>query len=276
LLTQDVVVRILEESRQPPQDPLAVMNGLERLLPSWQSAQRRGRAAPIERELVRKVVVNFDVVADMLQNGPHERRLVAAWALGFAQVPDNDEGLESPHAQALALLMAVLDDSPDDLTRNALLGIWKLSDPATPMRPLADLVVNHHDADVRANACLALGAVLTEESAPAAIEPLLVALSDTEPKVRLHAADIARQWPSPALTTQIEGAVQTEDTPLVLAAMLRALGSAGSTRSAPLLMYLLESPREVVAESAHLALVDLYGVDHGPLRADWLEFVEDL
>jgi hypothetical protein len=276
LLDRDVAARILEERQLPPEDASSVMNGLERLLPSWQSAQRRGRADPIERELVRKVVVNYEAVTGMLESGPHERQLVAAWALGFARVPQNDLGVDSPHLDAVERLLPLLEDSSDDLTSNALLGVWKLAEPTTPLRPLSDLVINHHDADVRANACLAIGAVLTEDRVRQAVEPLLVALGDTEPTVRLHAANIAWHWPQAAFTSQIEGSVAEEDTPLVLAAMVRALGSSGSRSSAPLLVYLLESPREVVAESARLALIDLYGVDKGALRADWSAYLLEI
>lgn len=269
----DIVRRILEERSQPPEDAFSVMNALERLLPSWQSAQRRGRAEPIERELTRRVVVSFEDVLRILRDGPHERRLVAAWALGFARVPENDLGLASPHAEALAALLPLLRDAPDDLLRNALLGVWMLADPATPIRPLTDIVLNHHDADARSNACLALLAVLTPERAPSAHEAVLVALTDPEDRVRLHASEVARRFPAPALTTQLQAVVREEGTPLVLASMVRALGAAGDRSSAPLFVYLLESPREVVAQSARLALIALFGVDRGARRSDWQDLL---
>lgn len=274
VLDEALVRQIVEEQSRELEPSAAVLNGLERLLPSWQSAQRRGASAPLERELVRKVVVNFEAVAAAVRAGPHERRVVAAWALGFARVPPNDLGLASPHGVAREILVPLLDEPSDDLLRNALLGLWLLADPLTPLRPLAELVIGHHDGTVRANACLALGAVVDTSTAPGATEALLVALADVDPTVRLHAADIARRFPHPALTPLIQARIAVEDTPLVVAALAQALGTAGARDSAPLLSRLLESPREIIAASARRALVDLYGQDRGPLRADWMPLIE--
>lgn len=274
MVADDLALRILEEMAQPPADPVAVMNALERLMPSWQGAQRRLKSAPIEREITRKVVVNFDVVAAALHDGPHERAVVAAWALGFARVPDNDLGVDSRHLDALELLVPLLVDQPDDLTGNAILGIWLLADSSTPLRPLSSLVMEHHDPVVRANACLALGSVITKVTAQQATEAFLVALADTDSHVRLHAADAAYFYPSPALTTQIQSVMGGEQTPFVLAAMVRALGASGARSSTALLVFLLASPREVVAVSARQALIDLWGQDKGPAREDWAELIK--
>ncbi len=255
------------------EDPSALMTSLERLLPAWESEQRKGREAPIERILTLKVVVNIDAVLAALDRGARERQLVAAWALGFARVPANNAKVDSPHARALAALSQALQTRDDALLRNVLLGLWKLQDENTPLRPLLDLMVQHHDPDVRSNATLAVGAVLNEQSLPIALDSLLVALADKEPKVRLHAAAIARRHPSPMLTTRLLDALPGEDVPLVRASMAAALGAARSRAAAPLLLAMLDSSRDIESTTAHAALVEIYGVDPGPQSAQWKSLV---
>ena len=271
LLTADEVARIQEEMTRPIEEPALVMNALERLIPTWQNAQRYGRAEPIERELTRKVVVNFDAIAEMYESGTHERQLVAAWALMFSRVPPNELGVESRHLDALDLMLPRLHDLPDDLLQNTLLAIWRIGEPSTPLSPMTDLVINHHDPVVRANACLVLSTILSEETSVQATEALLVALTDSDATVRLHAARAVELHPRPVLITHIQTILADEDSALVLSAMIRALGTANARASTPVLVFLLESSREIVAGSAHLALVQMYGKDLGTRRSDWAE-----
>jgi hypothetical protein len=270
----DLVQRIASQlARGSDESASAVMNSLEHLMGTWVSEQRLVRELPLENVLTQKVVVAFDHVAQMFRSGPHERKLVAAWALGFSRVPDNDLGVESRHDEALELLLEALPSVPDDVLRNILLSIWKLGDPATPVTTLTEIVVQHHDSMVRAMATLALSTVLRPDTAPIATHALLVALGDSEERVRLHAARAAIVHPEPALTLRIESQLLSEDMPFVQAAMARALGAAGEPSSAAVLIALLGDPREVIAGRAHAALVDIFQQDMGPAAQDWFPLV---
>ncbi|MBM3985682.1 MAG: hypothetical protein FJ296_08370 [Planctomycetes bacterium] len=266
----DFLQRLAEAMRRPdPDDADTLLNSLEHLLPAWLAEQRRGQAAPLENILTIKVVTRFDDVLAAFRTGQRERRLVAAWALGFSRVPDNDLGLVSRHVEARDALVAALSEPDDDLLRNVLLGLWKLGDPATPLRPLLDLLVQHHDPEVRANAALAVGGVLRPATFAGAADALLVALGDREPRVRVHAAMLARRFPSAAGTKRLLQLLPAEDTPLARAAMASALGAARASEAGPLLVDMLSSAIEVEAVAARQALAEIYGTDAGPRAADW-------
>lgn len=258
---------------EDPHDNIyTVLNSLERLMPSWETHQRSLSEEPLEGVLMRTVVSNFDNIVEQLRDGAHERRVVAAWALGFSRVPDNDlqdPPVPSRHEEAIAELLAISEHASDDILRNAMIALWKLADPRTPIPPLADLVINHHDGLVRANAALAMGAVLREDTAHLAEEATLVALGDPEPKVRLHAASIARRNPAPSYTRRIEQLIADEEMARIRANMAAALGVARSISSAPKLVPLLDSPRIIESSMAHQALVAIFGEDLGDTSEDW-------
>ncbi|HTE05694.1 MAG TPA: HEAT repeat domain-containing protein [Planctomycetota bacterium] len=256
------------------EDPATLLTTLEHLLPAWESEQRRGREEPIERIITLRVVCNLDAVLAAFEQGARERQLVAAWALGFARVPPNALGIESPHARARVALVKGLQSRDDAMLRNVLLGLWKLHDAETPLRPLLDLMVQHHDPDVRSNAALAVGAVIDDATLPAALDSLLVALADKEPKVRLHVASAAQRHPAPAFTERLLGALPTEEVPLVRASMAAALGAARSKAAAPLLLTMIDSAREIESSTAHAALVAIFGQDLGVHGADWVGVVK--
>jgi hypothetical protein len=271
----DFLHRLAEAKAKPdPADADTVMNDLEHLLPAWQTEQRRGTATPLENILTIKVVTRFDDVLAAFVSGPRERRLVAAWALGFARVPDNDLGLVSPHPQARDALVAALHETDDELLRNVLLGLWKLGDPDTPVQPVVDLLVQHHDPDVRANAALALTAILTAETASSAMDAALVALGDDDARVRLHAVGVVRRYPSTAGTERLQQLLPDEEMPLVRAAIANALGAAKARSATALLASMLLSTHEIEAVAAHRALVEIYGQDLGPKPADWAEMLQ--
>lgn len=269
-MRRDFLERLQEAMRVPDgEDQAMVMNSLEHWLPEWQSEQRKGQSEPLEKLVTIKVVTHVDDVIAALQSGARERRIVAAWALGYARVPENDLGLVSPHERARDALVAVLEEPDDDLLRNATLGLWKLGDPATPVRPLARLLVSHHDPDVRGNAALALVTVASAETVAAARDAMLVALGDSEPRVRVHAALFARHFPAPEGTQRILQILPHENTPLVRAAMAWALGAAKAHDAVPELLNMLSSQIQVEADAAHDALTSIYGKDWGPRRSDW-------
>lgn len=270
----DFLQRLSERmaSKEREQTP-ELMNSLEQLMPAWQTEQRANRARPIENVVSIKVILQFDQVLEAFQNGDRNRRLVAAWALGFSRVPPNDLGLESPHPRAVAALVAGLNVHDDELLRNELLALWKLGDPEAPVPPLLDLMIQHHDADVRSSAALALQTVLTATTAPVATDAVQVALSDAEPKVRLHATSIARRFPQPATTARIQELVSKESSALVRADMALALAAAEARSAAPLLVGMLRSAQPIESSSARQALVLLYGVDKGGDPAAWMDVI---
>ncbi len=116
-------------------------------------------------------------------------RTIAARALGFG----------SRAERTVPALAGVLGEADLSLVSSALVSLYLLKSPATPLSPLTKLL-SHADADVRSNAALALYAVLRArrgekdrvELTPevkAAAGRLLVAVSDPrDPFVRAHAA----------------------------------------------------------------------------------------
>ncbi|GEM_PF-3274718 len=271
----DLISRIAsQQARGTGESASQVMNSLEHLLPAWLEEQRKVRVGPLENVVTQKVVVSFDQVAEMFLTGPHERQLVAAWALGFSRVPDNDRGVASRHEEALDLLLQAMPEVSDDVLSNIMLALWKLGDPATPLPLVTEIVVDHHDAMVRANATLVLATVLTPDTADFATDVLLVALGDSEARVRLHAARVAIEFPHPALTQRMEARLLDEETPFVTAAMARALGVAGSPSSAIPLVALLHNPRQIISSNAHQALVRIFGHDRGVTAEDWADLLQ--
>ena len=267
---EDFLQRLAEAKATPdPEDADTVLNTLEHLMPAWQTEQRRGTEAPLENIISIKVITRFDDVLAAFQTGPRERRLVAAWALGFSRVPDNDLGLVSPHVAARDALVAALHEPDDELLRNVLLGLWKLGDEGTSLQPILDVLVQHHDPDVRANAALALNSILRAETASSAMDAALVALGDDDARVRLHATGVLRRFPTPAATERLQHILPDERMPLVRAAIASALGAARARTAAPQLASMLSSSHEIEAIAAHEALVAIYGQDLGTKAADW-------
>ncbi len=243
---------------------------LERLMPSWQMEQRHGRARPIEVRLTQEVVAHFDQVTAALHAGPHERRVVAAWALGFSRVPDNSLGVQTPHRQAVQELVKAVETADDVVMSNIMLALWRLGEPSTPLQPLLDVLAQHHDAASRANAALAIATTLTVGTAPQAVPTVTAALADSDPKVRLHAATVAQRYAHPTYTTHLVSALPHEPMSLVRAAMAAALGRSGDpARAAPALIPLLDSSEPMEVAHAHRALVALFGTDRGRFPDDW-------
>jgi hypothetical protein len=269
----EFLLRLAERMRRPRNDTPTVMNGLEHLLPQWHGKQRLNEEGPLENILTIEVVTHFDQVLGTFRTGGRERRLIAAWALGFSRVPSNTMGITSPHPQAISALTDALEHSDDELLRNELLALWKLADPATPTAPLLDMMVRHHDPDVRANATLALGTILTSSGAARMTDQLLLALADSEPRVRVHATGIAQRFPQPASTRRLEQLLLSEEWPYVRAAMATALGAARSRSAGPALVSMLGSVRAIEVGAARIALTQIFGVDRGPDPAAWADLV---
>lgn len=258
--------------RLETEDPMLAMNRLERLMIGWERQQRAANEEPLELVLTAAVVRHFDTLVTMLVDGPLNRRIVAAWALGFSTVPPNDLGVPMRQAEAVTALVDAIEQAPDAVLQNIMIALWRLGDATTPLVPILDIMVNHHDPLARANATLALVTILQEDSASAAQGAVLVALEDQDPKVRLHAASVAKRFPSAAYTSHIEQLILAEKEALVRANMALALGAGRKPSSARYLVPLLDSPRRD-ASDARRALIVIFGEDHGPNADDWRHLV---
>ena len=274
LAADDFVERLAEALAVRDQiETFELMNSLEQLIPAWQSEQRENRERAIENLVAIRVITHFDQVLEVFRTGDRNRRLVAAWALGFSRVPENTRGIVSPHPAAVEALVSALDERDDELLRNVLVALWKLGDHNVPVTPLIDLLTQHHDAEVRSSAALALQTVLTAGSAPQAADAVQLALADSDAKVRLHATSVARRFPQPGTTVRIQQLLPAESSPLVRANMALALGAAGARTAGPVLLEMLSSPQAIESSSAHTALTQLYGVDRGADPAAWNDLV---
>jgi HEAT repeat protein len=270
----DILNRLSEYlASTPPEDPAVLINSIERLMISWQREQRQGREKPLEHLVNRKVIANFDEVVVAFREGAHERQLVAAWALGFTRVPDNPLGIASRHEEALEVLVPAVQDAPDDILNNIMLALWKIGDPDTPIQPIIEIAVNHPVAELRANSLLALTSILTDQTANFARDAVLVTLTDSDPKVRLHSALLSDKYPHRLTTELMLNLLPGEETPLVRAGMAQALGASGNRAAGPLLRRMLGSPRGVERTYAHAALVEIYGVDLGRKPENWEELI---
>lgn len=271
---RDVVDRVAERMRRKDRlDADDLFRQLERLMPSWQADQRFGRARPMEAILTEDVVAHFDIVLVGFQSGAHERRVVAAWALGFSRVPDNDIGLVSPHPRAVEALVAGIDVANDELMRNILLALWKIGDENTPIEPLVAVMDAHHDGDCRANAALALSVILTQQEALEVVDSVVLAFNDADAKVRMHATNIARLHPNSVYTSRLQSLIVDERVPLVRASMADALGRSGDQDTASVILPLLDSENEIERDYGHRALVRLFGLDRGTSIEAWRDLI---
>ena len=188
----------------------------------------------IEQALTRQVYINFDAILDELEHGRDpEHKIVAAAALGFSRIPAPDEPGGNPnypvlHSRAVAPLLAALDSGNDQIVMNSLLSIGRIASPETPRDVLIELMVTHHAEDVRANAALALAAIVTEADAPLVVGPLYSALSDPSHKVRLHAIKALVRVHDPNTQPALLNILRKDPMPLVQACAAMELGRIGN------------------------------------------------
>ena len=240
---------------------------LDQNLRKWRELSARSELgdaelrASLEYVITRQVYYNFDVVLAELQQGTDpEHRVIAAAALGFSRIPAPDEPGGDPefpavHPRAVPPLMETLESGNDELVVNALLSIGRIAAPETSRQVLVELMVKHHNADVRANAALALAQVCGAGDAALVLGPLMSALSDTNPTVRLHVVKaLGRLGDRSALGPLLER-LRRDDTPLVRACAAKELGDFGDFVAVPPLIEGLQSETQIVAIQCHHSLV---------------------
>ncbi|MEW6745020.1 MAG: HEAT repeat domain-containing protein [Planctomycetota bacterium] len=247
---------------------------LDRNLKTWndsiasKTAENRKLTENLHAIITRSVYWNFDVVLDELKNGTDDyTRIIAAGALGFSKTLPTPERPDRS-AEAIEVLLSVLDRGNDAITNNAVLSLGQIGSPTTPKEPIVELMLRHHDPEVRANATRAFGRLATPDDAEAWLHSVIAALDDPEPKVRLHATAALGKLKHPDAASSLVRKL-SDDRPLVRAGALRALGELGDARYAVHILPQLTSPVALVRDQAHRSLCQLAGKDLGLTRQDW-------
>jgi HEAT repeat protein len=229
----------------------------------------------IEQALTRQAYINFDTILDELEHGTDpEHKTVAAAALGFARIPAPDEpggsqDFPALHPRAVAPLLATLESGNDQLVMNALLSLSRIGDPATPRDLLIELMITHHNEDVRANATLVLAAIVTPADDSLVGPSLFAALSDPSHKVRLHSVKalgrIGDRNAQPALLNLLKN----DPMPLVQACAAMEIGFIGNLSAVPSLIDGLVNGNDLVVYECQSSLLKLTGESKRRTSAEW-------
>lgn len=227
---------------------------LDRNLENWHRArveqvgvEDRRLVDNLEEILQRTVYLNFDVVLEFLENGDAPQRAIAAAAIGFSRLKEPADPEERRlfldkwpqlYPAAIPPLVGQLHAPESYVVQNALLGLWKLGDPKTPLDSILPLV-DSRESEIRAMSVLALSSILTPETGELAISALMNALHDRDPKVRNHAVTAAANIGHPNLAGRLAQLLNDEYA-LVQANAARALGRLGDKRNISFLLERLE------------------------------------
>jgi hypothetical protein len=262
-----------ETNYGPTKDRATLFLTLDRNLRTWNDAVAKKKGEDLyltdrlEAVMERHVYWNFDAILDELKNGSDRNRAIAAAALGFTP-STAPEGQPSQSKVAMEALVGVLASDDDLLIQNALVGLAHLADPETPCDPVIDLMLRHHDPDVRANAALAAAKILQPSEASRWLADLSAALDDDEPKVRMHVLNALGHLKHPDAAFQITRALN-DKTPMVQAAAAKALGDLGVTSMCRYLIDKLTSTTAIVRVQAHDSLCLLAHKNLGEHAEDW-------
>lgn len=182
--------------------------------------QDRQKIVLLTEVLARRADERFDDLVDQLQVGPPVNREIAAAALGFSR-----------REEALAPLVAALEDPDPEVVRNALLGLYQLRDPRTPLQGVVDALRFADDLDVRGNAATALRVLISEVQVPhdpeAVSRVARSGITDPSPIVRSQCALILAALVRTDAIEPLE-ALLADEAPLVAAAAARALAYIGT------------------------------------------------
>ena len=285
-LTVEEQEELLRELGERPEigvidTPGTLFLSLDQNLRTWREilrsseVQRVRQLDSVESALGRQVYLNFDTVLEGLQSPDAEHRITAAAALGFARVPspgqpDYDPRFPPVHERAVDPLVAALESGDDALTRNALVSLARIASEQTPVELLLELLLSHHDPEVRSNAALALSKVLRPADRFKAISPLYAALEDVDAKVRLHAVGAVAALRDASATGQLLVVLQSDESSLVQASAAYALGDLGDVSAVPHLANALLSKTGIVRVASQHSLRKLTGLDLGNHPQDWM------
>ena len=268
------------EAKGEIQDLPELFFNLNQLLKSWQDAailKQSSKNARIHDSmhemLTRTVYLHFDTVLDQLDHGPQPNRVIAAAALGFCRIPENDR-FPQVYPRAVPALVKALDSGNDAIVENALLGLHVLGDPDTPLGRILPLLTGHHNPDVRANAALCLGTIVRPGQSDRVLPYALPALKDEDPKVRNHAVNIVRTLKDPSAVSALVPLL-ADRYELIRANAARTLGELGDLSACPALIEQVDHPKEIVKASCLEALKKLTGKDYGNNKEKWAEWWKD-
>jgi len=261
-------------------EPAELMPHLDRMLREWRNSSLNSKSSKRDVKiysnlsgiLTRLVYLNFDKIMNQLEFGIQPNRVVAAAALGFSRIPENDK-FPQVYFKAIPPLLRALESEDDSIIQNSLLALGQLKAPLDHINSIMLLMAQHHNPDVRANAALCLSHVIALEQSDLVIPYVLPALRDDEPKVRLHAISILKQLEG---TTIVAPLVDMMDDryPLIRANAARVLGNTGDiTVSKTLIENLIGS--DVVKIECLKALKRLTGEDYGYDDEKWTKWWND-
>ena len=235
---------------------------LEHACDQWYSAwmeQEFARMASLDLLLRDNTNREFASVVDDLQNGSPRHKRVMAAALGF-----------SARAEAVAPLLAALEEQYYEVVMHALLSIYHLGGPgsseaarlAVRTIPAEKIVgyLTHPRHEVRSNAALALSRIVNRTTSKPVLLALLAVADDAQPRVRLHAIAALSAMRAPEAYPQLVKAL-ADDTQLVQVRAAIALGLLGKLDATPYLIEILAKADNAssVKSAAKRALAQILG-----------------
>jgi HEAT repeat protein len=235
----------------------------------------------IEQALTRQAYINFDTILDELEHGTDpEHKTVAAAALGFAKIPAPDEPGGSADFPALTPravgpLLHTLESGNDQLVMNALLSLSRIASPDTPRDLLIELMVTHHNEDVRANATLVLAAVVTPADDSLVGPALFSALSDPSHKVRLHAVKALGRIGDRNAQPALLNILKNDPMPLVQACAAMEIGTIGNLKAVQPLIDALLCGNDLVVYACQSSLLKLTGETKRMKQPEWRDWWKD-
>lgn len=193
------------------------------LISSGRTRQDRDKVRLLQEELRDETDKRFDDLIEQLEVGPPVNREIAAAVLGFSE-----------REEALAPLLAALDDRNDAVVRNALLSLSQLRDPRTPLTLVIDQLRFNDSPEVRGNAAMTVRILIDEVQVPYDRDYMQrVArggITDPSPVVRTQCALILASVEDPESIDTLE-ALLSDDVVLVASAAARSLAYIGTRNS---------------------------------------------
>jgi len=282
-VTAEDLARRAERERQEPvlgkvESRNFLFTTLDQNLRTWRTLSTSGewtkqyQLESLELAITNHVYKNFDtILTELLEGDPHYRPIAAA-ALGFSVIPAPDEPGGRPdypqvHPRAVQPLVSVLDEGNDALTQNALLSLARIRSPDTPLDLVFELLLTHHEENVRSNAALVAARVLGPEHRDAALSTLYAALEDSSAKVRLHVVTALGRLKDPGIHGQMVAVMTQDDSELVQANAARVLGEVAGETAIPYLIQGLGI--KAIRTECRRGLVRITGEDLGPSLERW-------
>ncbi len=213
----------------------------------------------LEEILKKMALANRSALRRLLSNGDARSQAVSAGALGFGG-----------DSHDVDVLITALQSFQQSVVENALLSLWLIASPATPLAPLV-AALSSENPRVRSNAALALGAILAPGDTSEALQPLIFALQDTDDITRANAAGTLGRIGNREATPHLVRAL-SDKYPLIRLRAAVSLGAIRDPSAVPALAVALDDEGEKVRIAAYKALVEITGQSLPRERKDWEEW----